>query len=74
MWETDLIVLEALKQALSRHALDPVTCGDVANAIAIVLRLFILAEHELTNLGECIDNLAKHTGYQLKEKTLNPEG
>ena len=68
MKQASFAALEALKNALFNFRVEPAKRGDIADAIGHVLALFDQAVDELFHLEECIDDLARHTGYQLKEK------
>lgn len=74
MTQASLAVLEGFKNHFLENPLQPVKRADLASVIQIITKLFDQAEWELNALRGCVDDLALHTGYQLKEKTLNPEG
>lgn len=72
MTQASLAHLEEFKRDLLKRISSHPTCGDFAESIDIILNLFDQVEEELVMLSECIDDLAKHTGYQLKEKANEP--
>ena len=74
MYRKELQALASFSEVLKDNPPSNITNGDLAHALDLILALFVLVEHDLTNVEACVDALAAHTGYQLKEKTLNPEG
>ena len=59
--------LEQFKNHFLEHPLKPVKRADLASVIQTISELFAQAEGELSSLSDCVDDLARHTGYQLKD-------
>lgn len=68
MKQASLAVLEGFKTHFLENPLHPVKRADLASVISIILGLFDQVEEEGLLLAECVDDLARHTGFQLKEK------